>query len=183
MTENGPEEYEKTRVALRNARLKNVALVIGSIAALTASGTSMCSSLGLDKLIANKHADQTETSKKSYKALSDSNIKLRDALLHAFERIRSLESRVRDIKEDNRVTMWMRLSAHRGTTAVPAMPPPPSPEPEAAPPMTSDPEALFGASGPGILSTLLGKPKDAGLKMLEDSAPPEWEQVQAQETQ
>lgn len=173
MTEHGPEADEKARIEQRNMRLKNIALIIGSIAALTASGTSLFSSLGFDKLIARKHTAQTESSKKSYQALVDSNGKLRGALRIAFERIRTLEGQVRDLKENQRLSLWAKLAA---TTS---KPPPPAPDP--VPVRTSDPMSLF--SDPetgGLLSNLLGTPNDEGLEMLEDSKPLEWEQVQRQ---
>jgi len=167
-------EDSKTRTPEGRAeRLKNWALILGSIAAVVASSTSLFSSLGIDKLIARKHTAQTETARKSYETLAASNAKLRRALRIVFERIRSLESQVVDLKENQRLSMWAKLAAVSG-------PPPPAPDP--VPMRTSDPAALLGPKAPGwSLSTILGKTKHEGLDLLEDSEPPEWDQVQRQE--
>jgi len=175
MTEDGTKvNGEKLRLEQRNTKLKNIALVIGATATLVAAGTSLFSSLGLDSLIASKHTAQTETSKNAYDAMKTSNTKLREALRHAFERIRALESQVRDLKQDHKITWMMRMAAATHTPV-----PLPPPEPEVAPPVTSDVEALLGDVKPGwTLSSLLGKPKDEGLEMLEDAKPLAWDQVQ-----
>ncbi len=132
MTEHGPEVDEKNRIELRNARLKNWALVIGATATLVAAGTSLFSSLGIDKLIARRSGQQTAQTKGAYDALVASNSKLRGALGIAFRRIQALEADVKEVKDDHRMTMWMKMAAAAGRT--PPMPPPLA----SAPPATSD---------------------------------------------
>jgi len=161
---------EASTTERRNARLKNWGLLLGGIAAVATAVTSMFNSLGVDNLINNKHAAQTEANRKSYEALKAANEKLLEALRIAFERIRSLEDKVSDLKENERYLLWMRLTS---TKAAPRSAEPP----DVSPMRTSDPEALLGDEG-GILSRIMGKPKDRGLELLNKADPPEWSQVQ-----
>jgi len=183
VTEDGTRvNGEKLKPPTRSEKLKSWATLIGAIAALAGASTAMLSSLGVDKLIARRHGEQSKQTKEAYQVLVDSNTKLREALRKAFERIRSLEKDVGRLEEDYRTSMWMRMAA--GT----ARPPAPPPAPDIAPPITDDVESLladpkpvskkssglFGMFGAG------GEESDEGLELLEEAAPPKWEQVQEQ---
>lgn len=188
MTEHGSEADEAARIEQRNARLKNWALILGSIAALTASGTSLVSSLGLDKLVARRNGQQTAQTKEAYDTLVTANWRLREALRVAFSRIKSLEEDMSEVKEDYRMSMWMKMAAAAGAPSPPP-PAPVAPAPAPAPTITSDVMSLLNAGPPDPVSKTskglfgvfdFGGAPDVGVELLDGSAPPKWEQVQRQ---
>ena len=169
---------EKLRIEQRNTRLKNWALLLGGIAAVATAATSMLSSLGVDDLIARRHSEQNAQAKEAYDTLVESNKKLRKALHVAFRRIKDLENDVAELKQDYKLSWMVRMTTVAGTPA-PAKPP-------AAPVISSDVNALLAAPPPdpvpksgslfGIFDTT--ESPDEGVEILEEAAPPKWEQVQ-----